>query len=364
MKNLKEQSAKKLVNQDGGRTDMLEKIATEAGVSKRTVHRILEGVNKEVWPSIIRRSEKIRKIAAELGYRPNTAARAVATGQFHAVGLILSSELFRSTLPHGLLKGICEKLADHNLHLMLSMMPDETLASASYVPKLLGEKSCDGILLNYHAHIPPHLDTLLTRYHVPVIWTNAKRDYDSVYPDDFGAGRLATRLLIDAGHRRIAYLDDTYREAVDHDILHYSKPDRMNGYLVAMEEAKLSPKTLLPLPNRMEETLRKLLSGEHRPTALVVYGDPGLVAAHLVARQLHLTVPRDLSMVTFGSQSFSIGELPMTVLVVPNKDVGTIAVEMLLQKIGSPEHKIRSKGVPFSVVAGASVFPCEGAVAK
>ena len=112
--------------------DTLERIAVEAGVSKRTVHRILEGANKEIWPSAIRRGEHIRSIATRLVYRPNTAARAVATGQFHAVGLILSSEAHRSTLPDALLRGICATLAEHSFHLMVSVMPDERLTSLAF----------------------------------------------------------------------------------------------------------------------------------------------------------------------------------------------------------------------------------------
>jgi LacI family transcriptional regulator len=344
-----------LKNHEIDQGDTLDQIAAEAGVSKRTVHRILEGANKEIWPSAIRRGEQIRGIATRLGYRPNTAARAVATGQFHAVGLILSSEAHRSSLPDALLRGICSTLAEHSFHLMVSVMPDERLTSDRFIPKMLQEESCDGILLNYHAHVPPHLDELLERYRVPVIWTNAKREWDSVYPDDFKAGRDATQLLLDAGHRRIAYLDVSYQEAVDSGTLHYSKTDRLSGYKFAMEKAGLMPETVLPPLNAMVSSLEQLLARPDRPTALVSYAWEA--SERLVVERMGLRIPETLSIVGFGGGLLRRNDFPTTRMVIPDWALARTAVEMLIQKIRAPDRRIKSKCIAFEAPVGESVAP-------
>ena len=67
----------------------LAEIAREAGVSPATVSNVLNGRNKENWGSSARRADEIRAVAQRMGYRPNAAARATATGRFGAVALLL-----------------------------------------------------------------------------------------------------------------------------------------------------------------------------------------------------------------------------------------------------------------------------------
>ena len=57
----------------------MKDIAVEAGVSIKTVSRILNGENKENWPSSIRRAQQIRDIANRLNFRPNAMARTMRT---------------------------------------------------------------------------------------------------------------------------------------------------------------------------------------------------------------------------------------------------------------------------------------------
>ncbi|HAI10107.1 MAG TPA: hypothetical protein DCM28_00255, partial [Phycisphaerales bacterium] len=76
----------------------LEMIAAEAGVSKHTVARVLNGKTKEVWPSTIKRADHIRKLAAKHGYRTNAAASAIRTKRFNANGLLLSTTMHKATI--------------------------------------------------------------------------------------------------------------------------------------------------------------------------------------------------------------------------------------------------------------------------
>ena len=66
----------------------LQQITREAGVSSRTVSRVLSGETKGVRPSAAELVERIRRLAAGRGYLPNTAAKAVKAGRFDSIGLL------------------------------------------------------------------------------------------------------------------------------------------------------------------------------------------------------------------------------------------------------------------------------------
>lgn len=59
-----------------GQMVTLDAVAAQAGVSRDTVSRVLNGRTKEIWPSMVQRAERIRRIAVEMGYRPHAAALA------------------------------------------------------------------------------------------------------------------------------------------------------------------------------------------------------------------------------------------------------------------------------------------------
>jgi len=68
----------------------LKEIAKRAGVSINTVSRALNRMNKESWPGILERAEEIRRIAEEMGYRPNSAARTMRSKESKHIGVLMS----------------------------------------------------------------------------------------------------------------------------------------------------------------------------------------------------------------------------------------------------------------------------------
>src|SRR5712671_436551 len=137
--------------------DKLKQIAATIGVSPNTVLRVLRGENKEVWPSAARRATEIRQLAQKLGYLPNGSARAIRQQRFNCVGLLLSADRGRSHLPDGLFNRAHDALADRGYRLVVSKLADEKLRSEAFVPLLLRELSCDGLLINYTDHIPAEM---------------------------------------------------------------------------------------------------------------------------------------------------------------------------------------------------------------
>ena len=315
-------------------------MAVAAGLHRVTVTKALRGD-----PSISEATqERVRKLAAEIGYRPNASARAMRAGKFGTVALVLSAHPGRSYLPERALRGICQTLSDRELQLTIAQLPDEKLTDAGFVPRLLREYCCDGMLIDYTDHIPDRMIDLIEQLRQPAIWLNRKQDHDCVYPDDLALGRQATQRLLAAGHRRIAYLDwgAGWKQL---DEAHYSQRDRQAGYAEAMTAAGLTPQPIrrddsdvVSHAGELCETVTALLAGDDRPTAFVAYAPHFARRAAAAALLRHLRVPEDLSLVAIsggGQLSLDDGR-PLSTAAVPERNYGTAGVEALLEKLAAP----------------------------
>lgn len=354
----------------------LEQIAQEAGVSRYTVANVLKGRNKESWACTARRAEEIRAIALRLGYRPNAAAVATATGRTSMVALLLSTDSGRSQLPPPMLRGIHDALAARNLHLMVAYLPDQELERLSSTPKVLREWAVDGFLIDYTHRIPARMIELIRDNQLPAVWINSKQDTDCVFPDDYGAGAQATKYLLELGHREICYLDLSH--SPDDRGEHYSAFDRFHGYQEAMRQAGLEPQSWFafstPGPQRPLR-LRQMLEAPHAPTAFLGYGQSELNLAAFAATRLGLEVPRDLSLLTFGPEAEIGSGLRLSTMPVPEAEVGAAAVRLLAQKMEAHWAKAPLDGdapadepallppqpIPFAPPDGETCARCAGA---
>lgn len=343
----------------------IKQIAAEVGVSPNTVLRVLRQENKEVWPSAIRRGEQIRSLAQRLGYMPNGSARAIRSGRFNAVGLLLSTDEGRSYLPHHLFNGIHDALLEVGMHLTVAKLPDEELTRQGIYPRILKEWCCDGLLINYTDRLPRGFERRVASNNTPCVWINRKRPTDAVYYDDYRGGYEAARHLLSLHHERVMYLDfvDTARHDDD---LHYSRADRRAGYIAAMREAGLSPRlgeALVGTPIEARHTaLASLLRQADRPTAILGY-DAGyrvLYAAALAG----LSVPADLSVMSFGELHGPAGQVSrgetdlgpdMTFMGLPTHRLGGAAVSYLLERIEGSTSPRDAEVLPLELMPGTTV---------
>ena len=183
----------------------LQQIADETGLSIKTVSDCLNSNGKRQALFRPETRTRVRAAAERLGYMPNVAARATLTGRFNTAAILQSMIANNSMLSGRRLEGVCDTLASHQMHLLISKIPDANLEDETYVPGMLRELVCDGILVNYQTMIPRHLGNLIDRHRLPAFWINSQHDANCVYPDEHAAGREATRRLLDLGHRRIVF---------------------------------------------------------------------------------------------------------------------------------------------------------------
>ncbi len=326
----------------------LRDIADDCGLSYQTVSAVL-GKRKHLF-----RSETRGKVVASvrrLGYRPNAAARAMRVGRFGSISLLLSTDLGRSALPPGLLAGLHARLAEHELDLVVTRVPDEKLIESGFLPRFLCEHTCDGLLINYTDRIPAQLVHRIEEDAIPSIWLNTKRPHDCVYPDDRQGGRLVTEALINAGHRKIAYADYSHGRNVIEP--HYSSLDRETGYRDAMRDADLEPQICRP-EHTLEGHERPAfthgwLAANDRPTAVVCCSHGTAIPVAFAAGQRGITMPDDLAIGSIDDQTVDLMGYPFITGLVPQAAMGAAAVDALAQKIVRPDQALEPQPIPFTL---------------
>jgi len=333
-------------------------IAREAGVDKSTVSRILTGKADAARISQPRIAH-VRRVANTLGYWPNLAARTVSTGRFFNVLMVHGTRAHTSGLSWEILTAAHDSLATAGYHLTYARVPDELLTDPKYVPHCLQHWMCDGLLINYIAGVPDRMVELLRTHGLPSVWINTKSEVDCVRPDDLGAGAQIGRRLIELGHRHIAYMDRSLYRSAAEGVQHYSKRDRLAGCRQEVELAggrlelwcdpEWTPGAEMPF-------VRAQLARQDRPTAVVSYSQAEAVACQMAALAAGLTLPIDLSLVTFGlPASTPMDELHMCMAVQPDLRVGAEAVRMLLAKVHRPAIPQPAVSVPFAWEEGQTL---------
>jgi len=334
-------------------------IAAHMGISRATVTHVLNGRGAEQRISA-ETQRRVLEVAQELGYRSNASARAIRSGRFGNVALIQS--ILGQYLPNELLHGLTMAIADKDMHLVLTQVPDLVIDDEAYLPHTMRELSVDGVLINRHAGFSQPFLERIQRLRIPAIFLNVQQDFDCVRPDDMMGGRIGTEFLLGLGHERIAYVDTDELENS-----HHSRRERRSGYVQAMVSASRLPRVHMlpkdwraigsPSMDQRVEAARGLLARQDRPTAVLAYEMTEAMAIVHAAHLLGLRIPEDLSIVQFHNNNYSYYFMPFHTVSNMMKEVGVGAVEMLLDKIASPEVALPARVIPVALLQGATCMP-------
>lgn len=313
----------------------LSDVAARAGVSVSAVSRVLsDAPNTRVSESTRRR---IQEAAAELGYRPNFAARALKSARTHVVGLVVpdvTNAVFTELL-HGV-----EDEAYRLGYVVLLARADGLPEGVDIIGRLIGEGRVDGLIVQTGDAMPDSDIDRLIAGRMPVVFVNSihPEGAGSVVLDDERGAAVAVDHLVGLGHRRIALISglassDTARR-------------REGGFRAAMERAGLEvgERDVTRLgyePARGAEALTLLWAGEERageerPTAVVVANVNAAYGALAAARRLGLSVPEDLSVVAIhDAWTAEHTWPPLTTVRMPLREVGATALRAVVENLAS-----------------------------
>jgi len=270
----------------------LEEVAQIAGVATSTVSRVLRG---EVGCASSETAERIRQTALELGYHPNFAARLLASGKSHVIGVATGRPGWAVYTQQ--LAAISAELAGRGYQ----AVPLYYENPAPVFPSpgdALSSGMLEGLLV---CAAPEQLRTDLERAlgrGLPTVslLETPLPDVPRVTVDYTVGTRMATRYLISLGHTRIAAVNCSLSMADNKD----------TGYRQAVEEEGLSP-MWLPYSDPYDrpafkvgyDLAQQLLQMEDRPTAAICSNDEVAVGVVRALRDHGLRVPQDLSVIGF-----------------------------------------------------------------
>ncbi|MEV0620044.1 LacI family DNA-binding transcriptional regulator [Nonomuraea sp. NPDC050404] len=173
-------------------------VARLAGVSSQTVSRVSNG-----HPSVVEATrEQVLAAMRQLGYRPNSAARALRYGQFNTIGVILFG--LTSTGNSRTVDAIATHAAAEGYAITLMPLDVPTQDNVLGAFTRMGELAVDAVIVILEIHL---LDaatvTLPPGVHVVVVDSNAGDRYSVVDTDQADGARQAVRHLLDLGHRTV-----------------------------------------------------------------------------------------------------------------------------------------------------------------
>lgn len=336
------------------RTPTLSDVAARAGVSVSAASRVLSDDPGARVGAETR--QRIRDAARELDYRPNFAARALKFSRTNVVGLVvpdLTNAIFTE-----LMRGVEEEAMRRGYMVLLARaegMPEGEEA----IPRLIGEGRVDGVLVQVGENMRPEDLRTLLEGTLPAVFVN------SIHPDHAGSVTLedergmslATRHLIELGHRRIGLINghpaaDTARR-------------RAAGFAAAMSEAGLEvpPRyvTWVGYDARQGRAgLAALAALPDRPTAIVVANVNAAHGALLEARTLGWRVPEDLSIVAMHDAWTAENTWPpLTTVRMPLYELGRQAMAAIFERITSgtvADHVVRDPA-PELIVRDSTAAP-------
>jgi len=314
----------------------IKDIAKRSGHSWSTVSRV---INDSPFVSETTRA-KVKAIIDEIGFRPNNVARGLVTGRMNIVACIIGdrlnpfyAELFSSAEDvlnqAGYLAVLCYTNYD-------SVKEEKYLEAAN-------ENNFAGVIM-VTAPETKKLVENLTNINCPVVLANrylVSVPTDVVLVDNYYGGHIATRYLIDMGHRHIAHLAGPENST--------ASCDRLRGYRAAMCDAGLPVRAEdITRANLLEPEGyrfgRDLLDTPRDITAVFCANDmlaSGVVRAYTERGRC---IPAGLSIMGFDDSPIAIrGPVQLTTVRQYPKEMGKAAAEMVLQRMtnrSSPYRKV------------------------
>lgn len=336
-------------------------VARKASVSASTVSNFLNDRQGQMRPST---QERIEQAIAELGYKPNQAARQLKTGYVPVLGLIVPSV---ANPFYGVFARYVEDAAlELGFKVFLGNSERNPERERSYADELWSY-GVRGIILGSSLTSLAHLNSLIEQgLSVMVFDRPGQRTHnvpvDSISVDNVSAARLATRHLLALGHRRIGLISGPIKTV--------NRMDRLEGYRLALSEAGIEPDSALVWEGIPSSTqfgdaeavelgrvgTQQLLNSVDPPTAIFAINDMYAFGAYAGAQDLGFSVPGDVSVIGFDDIVLAeVVQPPLTTVKQPIREITRIAVERMVGRVqGTRTGPVEHQSLPADLIVRAS----------
>ncbi|MFT4191440.1 MAG: LacI family DNA-binding transcriptional regulator [Comamonas sp.] len=327
----------------------IKDVARLAGVSTSTVSRVL-GHPESVSDAL---RARVQRTIAELGYRPNLAARRLRQRRASVIGLIVAD--IRNPFFTDISRAVEDVAYAHGLRVILCNSDEDPDKERAYLELMADEQASGAILAPTDEYVraagraasaPPPLPLVL------VDRAPALSRTDCVLLDNLGAARQLTAHVLAQGWQRVVLLAGAHSS---------SGRERRAGYEQVMREHGLAPcvESARPSVAEGERVLRQWLArAEAPPQAVLATNGLLLLGAQQALRDAGLDGPGGVALAGFDNNDWTaLQHPPVTVIAQPTHEIGRSAAELLLQRIRAPERSTRRVVLPGELLARGSTVP-------
>ena len=324
----------------------IKDIARAAGVAPSTVSRALHShprISEET-------TERICRLAQEMGYTPSLPARSLVTRDTETIGLVIThaSDPFLGRLVLGV-----EETAQRNGYSVFLSSSYRDADLEQDVLRSLYERRVTGIIVT-GSQIGTGYLQLRERYPLAIVLINCPDYSHSVSTDNQTGARQAVEHLVQLGHRRIAYVANhrSYRTDLD----------RLAGYKAVLAKCDIPLDESLivggegTLPGGAQ-AIQQLLALPRPPTAVFCFNDLTAMGVLHALALADMQVPGDCSVVGFDDLEMSAYYCPpLTTVRSPRYRLGQRAMRMLLRLIRGQED-VQAEVLPGELVVRETTGP-------
>ncbi len=335
----------------------LRDVAAAAGVHVSTASRALDTAGSSRIGTAT--TEKVRSVAAELGYSRDLLASSLKRGVTQTVGVVVAN--LDNPYNARVIRGISRVLEDDDFVPLVA----ETGESRERFERLLdhfGRRRVDALITSAVRNDGAEILARKLGDEVPVVLAVRglpDTDFNTVRHDDEAGSTLAADHLASLGHRRVAQLPGPA------DIDAFNR--RAGAFSAAavtagMEEVKTeAPGSVTPTFVEGRRLMSALLDAPERPTGVYAPSDVMAVGALDAIASRGLRCPEDISVVGYNDLPVSrFIAPPLTTVEMPAEELGAEAARMALESIADPSRRGRVVTLPARLIVRRSTGPAAG----
>ncbi len=311
----------------------IKDVAKMAGVSTTTVSHV---INKTRF--VATETEKIvLQAIKELNYSPSAVARSLKVNTTKSIGMIVTT----SEAPY--FAEIIHAVEEHCYRQGYSLFLCNTQNNPEKIRnhlEMLAKKRVDGILVMCAEYTQDSLDLLADFSSIPMVvmdWGPNNQHTDIIQDHSFDGGYLATKYLIDNGHKDIGIIAG--------ELIKTTAKTRYDGFVKAMQDAGLpiNPNWIMEgffEPEDGYECMNKILTQEKLPTAVFCCNDVMALGAISAIGEKGLRVPEDISIIGYDNiHSSRFYSPPLTTIHQSKARLGIQALSLLFERISEKTNE-------------------------
>ena len=324
-------------------------VAREANVSMATVSRVVNG-NQNVKPST---RKKVLEVIERLEYRPNAVARGLASKKTTTVGVIIpdiSNNIYAEAA-----RGIEDIATLYRYNIILANSDQNEEKELSLLDAMLG-KQVDGIVMMSDA-VTPKIQQSMEHSPVPIVLAGSideSSKFPSVNIDYFQASYEAVRMLIQNGHKRVAFVSGPFQFTINSKF-------KLEAYKKALLDANIEIDENLIVSEDGSydgglEAWEQLNNLENPPTAYFAGSDELAIGIIHGAQDNGKRVPEDVEVISFENSKLARMVRPrLTSVVLPLYDIGAVAMRLLTKIMNKEKVEDKTVILPHRIEARESV---------